>query len=223
MNDVKRKYGIAFGAIAITLLLITSATALPARPKLPVESSDNKTYNIDPDIYLTTEKLSMLYESLEYIDNSNVYQLVEGIIDEIEEKGCVNSDDIQGIEDYLGLSFSVHVGWINSGGRGAAHCFPGEILPIPFPSIVVVWDGDYDDTGSATTSINGIERYSGDHSGFIIGFFGYVWTGAGSSGRPQYSVIGLCTLIIVDDPGDNSQSDTTKSIPQSLYNNVVLH
>jgi len=221
---MKRKYGIVFGVVVIALLMVSSATAVTVtqsnvalEPGAVVESYESQ---VDPDINIGLDKLSTLYESLQYIDNPDVLSLVQAIIDEIEKDGSATSQDIQQIEEDLGIFFPIHAGAINSGGAGEALiALPGALILFVLtmyigPSAVVYWSGLNHANTPAATSINLIERYRGNHQGFIIGFLGYCCFGPyGSWMLPVYGVLGVGALIIVI-PGEGCAS--TVSLQSSL-------
>ncbi len=222
MKEMKKNI-IVFGAVLVALLMASSATAVTmTQPNMELESSavvQSYESQVDPDINIGLDKLSTLYESLQYIDNPDVLSLVQAIIDEIEDDGAATSQDIEQIEEDLGIFFPIHAGAINSGGAGESLiALPGALLLLVVtmyfgPSAVVYWSGLNHANTPAATSINLIERYRGNHQGFIIGFLGYCCYGPyGSWMLPVYSVLGVGALIIVM-PGEGCTS--TYSVPQT--------
>jgi len=126
-----------FGAVIITLLITSSATALnittshkiskhPASEianKLPMETindienkkpeNKDKIY-VDPDIKITKNRLPRLRKLLKKIDESDNKKIISKIIETIETKGELRADDMKNILIKLDMTDkSVYSGFVN--------------------------------------------------------------------------------------------------------------
>ena len=211
----RKKYGIVFEAVAIVLLMVSSATAVTmsqsnesTKSGTTVGSYESR---VDPNIYLTKEKVPILIEELQYIDNPEVSALVKEIINTINEKGYVNSNDIKSIENKLGTHLIVGTGFVSAGGSGrAVSVFPGFFLSQIFyagPSVFVSWEGLSGFNTPTSTRIN-FRTIDGDQWGCAIGFAGYVGNGI-FCGVPYYGLMGVGALIIVVPISGTQQSSPT--------------
>jgi hypothetical protein len=184
---MKWKYGVVLGAVLITLLMISSSTAV------------GSTTHIQPNVKIGKNKLTTLEKSLQYIDNTDVKTLVQAIINEIKRDGVATSKDIEQIENNLGIFFPIYVGRIRSEGSGVVMpTIPGLLIFGSLccyfgPSIAVKLDAD-----NGKTYINLIERYDGNHGGYAIGV---PWVSCGCDpfhhDGPIYGMRGTATLIIM--------------------------
>jgi len=231
MKSLKKNIGI-FGAFFVVLVLFSNATVLSQEAIEKMENNfetENEVY-IDPDIYLTRANLSMLKEALEYVENEDVYKLLEAIIQKIEEQGYVNNEDIKTIQEDLYIFLPIHTGFISSFGLGNCFPVPGFIrMGVTFfmkewgPSLLVYWNGVYDKkypSYSPQTYVNigplmGSPRYEGSHEGYIFCFVGRCSCGPGGPNwAPTYNVLGAGVLIIVV-PGENCKLDYSCSLQSS--------
>ena len=207
MKNIK-KFTIPFGAILITLFMISSVTAVVTIESKETETQEEKTEAyINPNIHLTRAQLPILRRSVKNIDNTGVKTLVQTIINTIEDKGEVNSEDLKEIQKQLGLNYSIHSGIILSAGPGACYKFPGFVplsILMTWPAIFSFcwWKGGNSGLRTATASFNGgklpYQYIEGPHDGYAIGLTGLCYSGPEPlSGFPYYSIQGVCILSII--------------------------
>lgn len=176
---MRQRYGIITGTLLIALLLVSniSSVYLSSAENTTKEKQPLNATNVDPNIHIGKNKLTTLEKSLQYIDNPDVRSLVQAIINEIKKDGVATSKDIEQIESDLQLPYHIHAGRVNNFGPGDSYEFPGffvgQIVFIRWgPAIYVNWIC----TGSeGYCKINVfLHVYHGPHTGYIIGFLGFV-------------------------------------------------
>jgi len=94
-KKMKRKYGIFIGAVAIVLLMVSSATAV--------------TNHVEPGIHINVIQKRILRAALKDVDDPGLRTLLQEII---KKKGPVDSSDI---EQILSDNPDIEVGTITSG------------------------------------------------------------------------------------------------------------
>ena len=99
MNDVKRKYGIAFGAIAVVLVMLSSVTAVPNmgsdsimdsfenQKSTVIEQLEDIWVHILEDESLQIAELQEYYDILEYIISD---EFIDILIDKIDDPSEVD-------------------------------------------------------------------------------------------------------------------------------------
>ena len=211
MKNVK-KNSIFFGAAVVALIMISGATV--ATMKQPNESSKVRVIVssgitcVEPGIYLSgSEQRKTLSDSLNYIDDPEVYQLVQAIIVKMDSKGFVNSYDIEQIVNEYNLEFNLIAG-IGSTITTGAYPNPGRTIWVghPFQNSGTVIFGVF--FWSAKHSYNpardvNITIYTAivvhiidDHSGLSIGFSGTFSRGEEETGK-WFTIQGSALLHIV--------------------------
>lgn len=204
----KKKYWLVFGAVVISLLMISSATAINViETRRPVSS--NKQVYIDPNICLTRGQVSKLQQAIPYISDRQDKAIVQEIIQRIQIKGKVDSQDISNIVYKLNIyDRSFYTGFVSaSGGAGLVGGFPIHFIRAliffifamggSFGTILV---GSWNVIGGThnvpNCEINGRTIfYSQPNKGLALLGFG-IW-GYGYWGGPDCSFSGLFALIIV--------------------------
>lgn len=222
-----------FGAVTITLLMISSATAVTiqqANESIESESIVNEQINyVNPDIYLSgLEQMNILLDALNFVDNPDVYLLLQEIIAVMETKGYVNSDDIEQIINDNDLEVgTITFGQINTGGPadpsrsgGIVGLCPRRplcfgILVIPFSSFLYFCTYDQNDPNiypHIPCQITIAGKYEGNpiNWGFTVGFIGV----AGREWGGVFQLHGAALLIIYSGQ-EQQQSNPTPQQSQS--------
>jgi len=190
----KGKYVLVIGAVVVVLLMVSSACAVSvvqeSKAKNATENDSNEIY-IDPNIYLTRKHLPLLKRSIRELDDDLISkELLQHIIDVIEIKGEINSNEIRDIIQYSDVELAgVHgPGFIFGHGPGTAWGFPFTILRIafriltaPIPSLIMGWEADNSQGGHVPPNSRDInvklrsKVYDGNHRGFAIGYIGLAY------------------------------------------------
>jgi len=145
----QKKYEIVFGAVAIALLMVSSATAvivpqtqqtqIKTVPAVDQGSTVQNDVYVDPKIYLTGDDLPGLREMLGETDDQETRELVEQTISVIESKGFVNSNDIKGFLKPGSGVIGVYSGWISGVSGGWAKIPLGLKFIWPFGEYITIF------------------------------------------------------------------------------------
>gem|GEM_PF-1464712 len=213
-----------FGAVAIALLMVSSATAVT----MPHSNESLKSgpvvvgsiNYVQPGIYLSgSEQRKILSDALISVDDLDAYQLLQAIIEKMDLKGFVDSNDIEQIISDNNLNFSfITSGPITTGDTPCAGdllCLrrPLGISKIPVKYAMLFWWAydwaTYEWDVNVTVST---EKFTENHIGWAIGFSGISYVGSDYFGT--WCVIhGSALLFFVRVIGNsNSQPQST---PQS--------
>jgi len=218
--SIGKKPILVLGAIAIVLLMVSSASAVnviqSSKMKKNLRSEScitNDAVYVDPNIRLGKNKISRLEISLDYLKNNEEWDfteeimLIEGIIKKIEMKGgfWVNDDDIREIIKGSSIK-AVHSGFIAGKGPGICGCLPGLVgsirgrfIPFVGPRLVATWHGWIDDYEDLRVRIRGNE-YSSEHKGTALLFTGFLMNSldTGATGYPaEFYIFGYSPLITI--------------------------
>ena len=134
------------GGVVAVIFLFVGMNMLPAVGSLSIEATvseengdlnvDNKVY-VEPNKSLTLEHIEHLKKALPYMQDSETKQIVLDIITEINEKGYVDSRDIQRIvENYdtditaVYILFKIKTTGNNGNCDGYVLCLPGLIRSV---------------------------------------------------------------------------------------------
>ena len=198
MRSIKKSIFV-FGAVAIVLLMVSTAIATNALlPRITLNKSalnevpmDQNEIFVDPDIYLTANQLPSLREAVEQIKDKEIKELIEQIILEIKNTGFVDSDYIQTIAAdsasrnyiYKGDQVGIHAGELSGTGPGRAWMPLGlkmagatGVLFVAFLPHFLFWkcDKDYCKDKPVDIWVGSSDKHiTTEHSGFAIGFIGY--------------------------------------------------
>ena len=209
----KGKYVLVIGAVVVALLMISSACAVNVvqsnNVKSSLESESSDVY-VDPNIHLSTKHLNLLKKALKQSEDPMDKQLLQSIIDHIEEKGIVKSNDISKIVNELDTGLiGIHCGFISGHGYndGESFLFRGPIQVLlfiieqsillsswQFVGIIAYWSSG----GENPVRVN-LRQYDIPHQGFIIGFLGMSYCGGSPWDGIWYRILGFGTLILVRD------------------------
>jgi len=214
----KKNIVIVFGAVIITLLMVSSATAVNLSHIRNIrEIRENKVINnekevyIDPNIKLTKRYLPKLKMALDKIDKPKYKELTQKIIQTIEKKGIVRSNDLKDILIELNMeNTEVYSGKINGYAccLSAAISFPGYLPGIFLfyfgPTVFLFWtaytSGCENDEIDFTIGVLG-HHITEEHSGFALAFFGYHFTYIGgtwpTSPASWVDILGLSPVIFI--------------------------
>jgi len=190
MENIKK--GIMFfGAVAIALMMASSATAV--------------LQHIDSNIKIKEKHLKMLedaYNSNE-IDNQDFKTLLGQIIQLVKTKGTVNSNDIKKIINDNDLAISEIYGarGISTDGRCSGSCGPHVIRPFHWGGFLT-WSACASDWPGQGISVHvGPYTYTSDHDGLALSYFGWSscdWTFDMTHGeRIRFGIGGFGFLIFV--------------------------
>lgn len=165
----RKKYGIALGAIAIVLLMTSSATAV--------------TTHIDANIKITKSLLPKLNDAYNNIDDGDFKTLLGEIIGLLKTKKVVNSDDIQGIisENNLKIPGAYGLRRIYTEGpdigRNPGSCGP-HIIRVSYFGSFFTWCAQQADWPGLPICVHvGPDTYTCDHEGLVISFIGLASSG----------------------------------------------
>lgn len=193
-------------ALAMTLMLLSCVYVVDAIPSNEIKQPLNKMthiqnqIDIDQNIYLTKAQLPLLTKAVNTINNVAVAQLIHEIIRVINQKGYVNSKDIQEITNILQLNrISIHAGLLICEG-GTVLLFPGAIITglllntysIPYIGPAVVGNILY----PSSISIN-LRAFNEAHDCFLVGFVGIASLHVGARFVEYSAVVGFACLIIL--------------------------
>jgi hypothetical protein len=119
----------SFGAIIISLLMISRSTAINVSQSDTATSMKKNVY-IDPTICLTKGQVSKLQQAVQFIDDSKDKAIVQQIIQTLKVKGKVDGNEIKDIVCKLNIyDRSFYTGFLNVYGSGCRYlCFP--IFPL---------------------------------------------------------------------------------------------
>ena len=182
---MKKKKIIAIFVVAVTVMMLTPAT-IADEPEKPTGDdsppTDDRVY-VDPDIYLTTEQLPELRDSIAYIEDDGVSQLVGQIISAIEANGVVTGMDIgmmvqeEGEIDILGITAGIISGtapgsvWVP---LKAKLIGPGGIIWVALTPSIIIWHAYAEPWDDKEINMQVGDNYLHDpHSGIGIGFVGW--------------------------------------------------
>jgi len=194
----KKRIVLIFGAIILTLLMISTATAVNITQTQNIKEITKKTEDketkkemyIDPNIKITKKDLLKLKVIAKTIKDQRYKELTKNIIQTIEKKGTLYSNDIRVILNDLNmLNTEVYSGPIN----GIAQCaslmvgIPGTIIGLGNwigPGLFVAWQA-YEQGNHYTKDYDKVDFTFGwqgkhiteNHDGFAITFIG-IWSNA---------------------------------------------
>ena len=90
-----------FGAIVATVFIVSSSTAINVvqtkylKESVEIENSEEiEEVYVDPHLHLTKRHLPILKQALVNMENNEYKEVVERIIDQLEIKGTVDSEDV---------------------------------------------------------------------------------------------------------------------------------
>ena len=188
------------GRVVAVIFLFVGMSMLPVAGNLSMETTaseekgdlnvDNKVY-VEPNKRLTLEHIEHLEKALPYLQDSEMKQIVLDIIIKINEKGYVDSRDIQNIvESYdtditaVSILYKIKTTGRNGNCDGFVLCFPGLIRSVFWRFLlrkkIAVACAIYSCTAGQSAmgpfgwnfTINGCGVSKG--KGYIIGYFGRV-------------------------------------------------
>jgi len=188
---MNRNYGIVLGAVAIVLLMISSATAV-AMP-LSNESSNSGasvTNYVEPGIHISVMQKRILRAAINYVDDQDINLLLQEIV---KKKGPVDSNDIEEIIKKNDINIgTITFGRIETGGPDIAYpgqsggwakcprrpgCLIFTFLPIIFLYIHAVFQESFDFSPDWPVQITiGGEFINYEVRVLVIGFIGSVGT-----------------------------------------------
>jgi len=211
-----KKYIIIFGAVAIALLMISTVTAVDTPGSSITKNCSvvcNEEVFIDPDIFLTTDDLPTLYATLPYINDEDFdyIQILQDIIDLIEDKGFIDSSDMQGIIEDSGAEITAVYGpstiATTSKTDGWANTVPGMLRLGLLPRFGF-W-ARYDYIPSINQygwhlNIKGSPVSKGD--GRAVGFFGFLRAQFDPHMSGYFEINGVCILVFHSVSSVNLQS-----------------
>jgi len=134
--------------------------------------------NIDPNIRLTKSMLPRLKLAVEKIDNPIDKKLVDRIIQTLENKGVVYSEDIKNILNEINSDYK-NVYWfsvVSGGSAGLSWCSSFPMLPSLFilkgafwigPALFLSWNADSWPSNNNFIYVKG-NLISEDHRGFAL-------------------------------------------------------
>lgn len=212
---MKKSYIMVFGAIIITLLMISSATALNItqfknlKEKIKNQNSETeKERYIDPNIKLSKKDLPKLILIVKTIKDPKYKELTRKIILNIEKKGILNSNDLREILDELDMkNTEVFSGPIKGDARwcGYLHSFPGFFFDNWFGLCLwLSWSAAEFLPGDELEYWVGWQNHhiTEDHNGCAFSFFGYRERDIRyENGYPKdyrNLINGVASLIIID-------------------------
>lgn len=195
----------SLGTVIISLLMISSATAINVLQS-DTATSMKKNVFIDPNIFLTKDQVSKLQQAVQFIDDSKDKAIVQQIIQTLQVKGKVDSDEIKDIVCKLNIyDRSFYAGFVAAhGGAGSVGGFPPHFLRllifsgvVTFGTIIIgSWDVIGGTLNAPSCTINGCVIFNNQpNKGLALLGFG-TW-GIGYWGGIDCSFSGLFTLIIV--------------------------
>ena len=212
----KKRFVLVFGAIIITLLMISSATAINInqikniKEKLIQKNTEiEKEIYIDPNIELTNKQLPRLKLAVEKIEKPEYKELTQKIIQTIENKGIVKSGDLKNILVELNMqNTEIYSGKIIGHGEWGCSCFgfPGLLLHGWIgPGFWVNWNAHYHEPGDIIDFTVGTLNHhiTEEHWGGGIPFIGF-WRSfyrLDEQGNPRHfscKIFGWSPLIIID-------------------------
>jgi hypothetical protein len=107
MNKLKQKYGIIFGAIVITMLMVSNATVLSQETSGMAESElVSEVNDIGPMVYLATDVILTisdvpeLEKAINMLDD-NEKQAMQKVITYIKNDGQINMDELENILGFI--------------------------------------------------------------------------------------------------------------------------
>ena len=158
----RKKYGIALGAVAIVLMMMSTATAT--------------TTHIDSNIKITKKQLQQLNDAYNNIDEGDIKILLGKIIDLLQTKKVVNSEDIKTIIGQNNLNRIPGVYFlrcIDTGPGDWTYC-PGDCGPHLFRNYwgsFFYWQARQSDEPMNRITVRvGPDTYNCDHNGLDISF-----------------------------------------------------
>jgi len=165
---MKRKYGIFIGAVAVVLLMVSSATAV--------------TNHVEPGIHISVIQKGILRAALKDVDDPNVRILLQEII---KKKGPVDSSDI---EQIISDNPDIEVGTVTSGpiygssggtvmSTRRPFCY---LVPVFLPVLGIKWDAWSQHYGNQNNDVDlyiAGEPITYDNHGYAILYVGYVVNG----------------------------------------------
>jgi hypothetical protein len=183
----------SIGFFLITLLMTSSATAT--------------LQYIDSNIKITKRYEQKLTDAYNNIDNRDFKILIEKIIDLLQTKKVVNSDDIQKIIDDNDLAVEMYIakGISSNGNWGycAGDCGWKPIGIIPYIGGIFYWHAKESSWGAVGVNVNvGPSTFTYDHRGLVIGYFGFGgndWTFDMTYGlRQRFNIAGFGLVILIN-------------------------
>jgi hypothetical protein len=207
-----KKNAIFFGAALVAILIVSGTTVgTMAQLNESLKAGSNVasgTACVEPGIYLSgSDQRKTLSDSLNYIDDPEVHQLVQAIIVKMDSKGFVNSYDIEQIVNEYNLEFNLIAG-IGSVITTGAYPNPGYVIRAghPFQNSgtvifgVLFWSAKHSYNPARDVNITIytaiVVHIIDDHSGLSIGFSGTFSRGEEEAGK-WFTIHGSALLHIV--------------------------
>lgn len=206
-----KKIILFFGIVAISLLMISSATATIIPPSIERSrlNSDSVNSCVTSGMYISgPEQRKILSDSLRYIDDSDAYQLVQAILIMMDSKGFVNSEDIEQIVNGYNLEFTLIAG-IGCPITTGAYPNPGYTIRVghPFQNSgtvilgVLFWNAKHSYNPARnidiTITLSGAQQHIiDDKMGLCIGFSGTFARGEEETGR-WFTIQGSALMHLV--------------------------
>ncbi len=208
-------------SIMLCMLVITTVLpivdAMSEKVQRNIQTSENNLC-VNSKILLKKDILPLLKQSIRFIDNTNIKKLLQEMVRVLTNDVEINSNNLKEILIDLDLKdIGIYTGWIESQGEGTA-ITPRMSIKFLLREILFnynLWEGigigpaimcrwkaknPSDLNIQPKTSINGIERYSKENEGIIIGFYGKITINI-EQGKPlvrtSYEFRGIGSLIII--------------------------
>jgi len=197
------------GAVIITLLMISSVTATNV-VQSNTSTTQKKDVYVDPKICITKGQLSRLQKTVQYINDPQDKAIVQQIIQTLQIKGKVTSNDIKDIAEKLHARRLFYTGFMHAyGGDGSVFGFPVHLLRFliistinfgygSFGSMLIgVWNVQGGTSVAPGCTINGRIIFDNQpNKGIALLGFG-VWGQSIWDQRLIGSISGIFALIIV--------------------------
>lgn len=200
----KKKYWLVFGAATISILMMSSVSAVSViQSHYKNDNVKEKPY-IDPNICMTKKQLPILKKAVTEIKNPTNQKIVQSIIDTIEKKGMVRQSEITEIVSNLDANIlGIHCGFVHGNGEGDAYLFRGPIQLLLFFIEQTILLASYHALGIVVfwhsldpVRVN-LRVYNEETNGIIIGYLGFEWSGGDPWDGVFYGMTGFGALIIV--------------------------
>ena len=216
MKKIGKKYWLIFGAVVITLFLLSSATAtnLLVADKINEKEQKNDVY-VDPNIRLTRKHLPFLKEAIKNVDNHEIKKVIVEIINILENTQIIKANDIEKIitnndmrtaKVYGLASITTEDGEWGGRSGGNLYCLPGNFRSRLFfisKGGVAYWHAYKTDDWLGHyvypyLKING-DLFDYEHRGLAIGLFGICHKTIGNlPGQfDTFEISGIALLAII--------------------------
>ncbi len=189
-----RKSTLLFGVILITLLMLSTATAVQIKG---TKSNGDQEKNNDiylGDIYISKKNLPIFEKAVYQIKDETNRNIVLKTIEKLKTQGEVDTEGMSEILDELKVNDrSIYSGFIHAKG-GSPNCWA---FPFYWAGVVMSWSYSDHPSNDPVCKINGRTVKSGPNSGIGIGGIGG-WMNGYWNGQVDGSCSGLFALIIVE-------------------------